>query len=218
VSKHPKGDGGQGDSGDAWSAVSEAAVALERELRKFEQAAATARRLPMDTRKGLERAAVAATEAAKGQEHVASTLGALVHAIQVARERHEANVTALAARGEEIQRRAEVITPLHERYAALGEVSRAINELVQKAAVMQKEATTAGQVGELVAFIEGIEEGMTKLIEGARNLGKEAGEASATDVAQQADALRQQAAAARNKLVLLRKSLAELVPDRSKLN
>jgi hypothetical protein len=149
---------------------------------------------------------------------VSSSLGALVQAIQVARERHEANVAALAARGDELQRRAEVITPLHERFAALGEVSRGVNDLVQKAAVLQKDARTAGETAELVTFIEGIETSMTALVDGARDLGKEAGEASATDVAQQADQLRQQAASARNKLGLLRKTLAERVPDRSKLN
>lgn len=197
---------------DAWGELSEAATTLENELRKFEQLAGAVRKMPLDTRKAVERAARSTSEAAREQEAVGVALGALVQRINAARERHEANARALGERGEEIRRRAEEMTPLFERYAALGDESRAVNGLVQEAAAAQREASTPERVSALVRSIEGIEDRMSKLVEGARDLSREAGAIGITDLAEQADSLRQQAAAARNRLGLLRKGMLDLVP------
>ena len=183
---------GKDDREGGWGPVTEAALALERELRRFEQLTVAARRMGLDTRRGLERAAVATTEAAQGQERVNGTLGALVQAINAARERHEGNAAALQVRGEEIRGRAEVLGPLYERFAALGEESRVIHQLVQEAAALQREASTTEAIHEVVAAIQGIEERMGKLAEVARELGAAATAASVSDVAEQSDALRQQ--------------------------
>lgn len=151
---------------DAWGELSEAATTLENELRKFEQLAGAVRKMPLDTRKAIERAARSTSEAAREQEAVGVALGALVQRINAARERHEANARALGERGEEIRRRAEEMTPLFERYAALGDESRAVNGLVQEAAAAQREASTPERVSALVRSIEGIEDRMSKLVEG----------------------------------------------------
>lgn len=195
-----------------------AALALERELDRFEDLAATARRLPLDTRRGVERAAKATTEAAEGQLQVNATLGALVAAITAARERHEANALALQARGEEIRARAEEVSELYERFSALGDEGKLINQLVQDAAASQREAATPAQVRALVSDIEGIEERMSKLVEIARALNQAATAATISDLAEQTDALRQQVAAAKNKLGLPRKNLTAQLEDASKLN
>ncbi|MEO5725916.1 MAG: hypothetical protein ABI134_28435 [Byssovorax sp.] len=195
-----------------------AALALERELDRFEELAATARRLPLDTRRGVERAAKATTEAAEGQLQVNATLGALVAAITAARERHEANALALQARGEEIRARAAEVSELYERFSALGDEGKLINQLVQDAAASQREAATPAQVRALVSDIEGIEERMSKLVEIARALNQAATAATINDLAEQTDALRQQVAAAKNKLGLLRKNLTAQLEDASKLN
>lgn len=195
-----------------------AALALERELDRFEDLAATARRLPLDTRRGVERAAKATTEAAEGQGQVNATLGALVAAITAARERHEANALALQTRGEEIRARAEEVSELYERFSALGDEGKLINQLVQDAAASQREAATPTQVRALVSDIEGIEERMSKLVEIARALNQAATAATINDLAEQTDASRQQVAAAKNKLGLLRKNLIAQLEDASKLN
>lgn len=216
MSKQKSGRDGNGraQGSDTWGEVAEAAVALERELRRFEQEAAAARKLSMDTRKGLERAARAAGEAAQGQERVNATLTALVQAIDAARQRHEANVMALAARGEEMRERADTLAPLYERFAAITEEGSAVNALVQQAAALQNNAGTQEQVASLVTFIESIEERMLKLESDARDLGKDAGQAAASDVAEQCDSMRQQVASARNKLTMLRKNLHALLAPR----
>lgn len=221
MSKHDKAGrqgGGKDEREKGWGDLSEAAFALERELNRFEELALAARRTPLDSRKGIERAAKTTTEAAAGQEGVDATLRALVSAINTARERHEANVAALQVRGEEIRSRANELGALYERYSALGEEGRVINQLVMEAAAKQREELTPELIGEIVAAIEGIEERMAALVDGARELGQAAIAVSISDVAEQADSLRQQVAAARNKVGLLRKGLQARLPDLSKLN
>jgi uncharacterized coiled-coil DUF342 family protein len=221
VSKQDKG-GRQGgvkeEREKGWGDLAEAAVALERDLRRFEELALAARKTPLDSRKGIERAAKTTTEAAAGQEGVDASLRALVSAITAARERHEANVAALQERGDEIRRRADELGALYERYSALGEEGKVINQLVMDAAAKQREATTPELIREVVTAIEGIEERMMQLVDGARDLGQAALAVSITDVAEQADSLRQQVAAARNKVGLLRKGLQARLPDLSKFN
>lgn len=198
--------------------LSEAAQALERELHRFEELATAARKGSLDTHKAIERAAKATTEAAGAQERVDVTLRALVAAITAARERHEANANALQVRGEEIRLRAEQFEALYARYRAFGEEGRSINQLVQEAANRQGATTTPEGIRELVTLIEGIEERMATLVDGARELGQAAIAAAIADLAAQADSLRQQVASARNKLGLLKQSLIARLPDLSKLN
>lgn len=197
---------------DGWTRLSEGALALESELRRFEELCLAARRTPLDSRKGIERAAKTTTEAASGQERVQAALMKLVSAINEARERHEANAAALQARGEEIKQRADELGALYERYSALGDEGRQINLLVQEVAESGRDASTPEKARAIVAAIEDIERRMTQLVDGAASLRKAAIEASIHDVAEQADSLRQQVAAARNKLGLLRKGLEANLP------
>lgn len=210
MSKPDKLEGSLGD-------LARAAHALERELERFDEMSAAARRASLDTRKGVERAAKLTTEAARAQESVDPALRALVSAIEAARTRHEASVAALHARSEEIRARADQFGELYERYQALGEEGKLINQLVQEAAAKQREAKGEDASRDLVAMIEAIEDRMAKLVDGAQDLGQAARAAAITDLGEQADALRQQTASARNKLGLLRKSLARDLPDRPKI-
>ncbi len=179
---------------------------------RFEDLTAGVRKMPLDTQKAIQRAAKTTTETASGQERVDRALGALVEAIKAVQKRHEANVAALQVRGEEIGQRAGEFSALYERFAALGDEGKRVNLRVLEAAAAQRDADTPEKIGALVATIAGVEEEMTRLVDGARELGQAATAASITDVAAQADALRQQVAAARNKMGLLRKSLSESAP------
>jgi hypothetical protein len=205
VSKHDKTAG--------WGDLTEAASALERELARFEELTGEARRVRLDTRKGLERAAKATTDAAASQKLVDLALGALVQAIAAVRERHEGNAAALQARGEEISARASEYTALLERFSALGAEGGELNGIVQELAGKKADSATPDGVLALVAAIEAVETRMAALMEGARGVAQDAAAAAITDLAQQADSLRQQVAAARNKLGLLRRSLAPAPPD-----
>lgn len=211
MSKHEKngrGVGGKDDQGKGGGELAEAARALERELLRFEELAESARRMSLDTRKGIERAAKSTTEAAEAQQRVSVALGSLIAAIAAARDRHEATATALAARGEEIKRRAEQLGELFQRFAALGEEGRGINLLVQETAARQREATTPEQIGEVVAAMDEVEGRMGRLADEARELARAAAAAGIADLAEQADGMRQQMTAMRNKVGLLRKGMS----------
>ncbi len=212
MSKNDKSERG------GWGALAEAARALEGELSRFEELATSARKMPLNTHKAIDRAAKATTHTANEQERVDLALGALVRAITAVRERHEANVAALQERGEEIRRRAEQLGALYERFAVFGEESKLINQLVQETTARQREATTPEGMREVTAAIGAIEERMTKLADEARTLAQAASAASITELSTEADTLRQQMVAARNKLGLLRKSLDVGPPDPSRLN
>jgi chromosome segregation ATPase len=210
MSKQEKLDG-------PWGDLTDAARALAHELQRFEERATTARKMPLDSQKSIERAARAVTETAAGQGAVDLALGTLVRAIQAVRERHEANAATLQARGEEIRGRAEQLSAFQERWSALGEEGRVINQLVQEAASKPRDGAPE-TTRELVSAIVLVEARMAQLIEDARELGKAAAQVSINDIAEQANALRQQVAAARNKIGLLRTSLDAEAPRASELN
>ncbi|WP_438004494.1 hypothetical protein WME89_37770 [Sorangium sp. So ce321] len=205
--KNGRSVGGKDDHGRGEGELAEAARALERELLRFEELAESARRLSLDTRKGIERAAKSTTEAAEAQQRVSVALGSLIAAIAAARDRHEATATALAARGEEIKRRAEQLGELFQRFAALGEEGRGINQLVQETAARQRDATSPEQIGEVVTAMDEVEGRMARLADDARELAQAATAAGIVDLAEQADGMRQQVAAMRNKVGLLRKGM-----------
>ncbi|WP_437660052.1 hypothetical protein [Sorangium sp. So ce1182] len=205
--KNGRSVGGKDDHGRGEGDLAEAARALERELLRFEELAESARRLSLDTRKGIERAAKSTTEAAEAQQRVSVALGSLIAAIAAARDRHEATATALAARGEEIKQRAEQLGELFQRFAALGEEGRGINQLVQETAARQREATSPEQIGEVVTAMDEVEARMARLADDARELAQAATAAGIVDLAEQADGMRQQMTAMRNKVGLLRKGM-----------
>ncbi|WP_437619580.1 hypothetical protein [Sorangium sp. So ce1151] len=205
--KNGRSVGGKDDHGRGEGDLAEAARALERELLRFEELAESARRLSLDTRKGIERAAKSTTEAAEAQQRVSVALGSLIAAIAAARDRHEATATALAVRGEEIKQRAEQLGELFQRFAALGDEGRGINQLVQETAARQREATSPEQIGEVVTAMDEVEARMARLADDARELAQAATAAGIVDLAEQADGMRQQMTAMRNKVGLLRKGM-----------
>ncbi|WP_437671123.1 hypothetical protein [Sorangium sp. So ce131] len=216
--KNGRSVGGREDHGKGDGELSEAARALERELLRFEELADAARKMSLETRKGIERAAKSTTEAAEAQQRVSVALGALIAAIAAARDRHEATATALAARGEEIKRRAEQLGELFQRFAALGEEGRGINQLVQETAARQRDATSPEQIAEVVAAMDEVEGRMGRLADDARALAQAATAAGIVDLAEQADGMRQQVAAMRNKVGLLRKGLIARLPGGTQPN
>jgi len=205
VSKHEQRDG--------WE-LADAARALEYELQRFEELAAAARRLPLDSQRNIAKAAKMTTEAAEGQGRVDIALGALVRSISAVRERHERNATALQTRGEEIRVRAEEYATLFTVYQALGEEGRVVNEMVQAAAGLQVGTGSSESVTALVLALAEIDERMASLIARAKDLARTATTASMTDLAGQADALKQQITAARNKVSLLKRGLEPADPSK----
>jgi phage gpG-like protein len=189
-----------------------AADALDAELRRFEQIAHATRKLSLHSQKSLERAAKTTQEAADCQGRVAETLKDLVDAIGVARERHLAVVAAHEATVAAIQARIDTASDLLRRFAALGEAARVVNELVQQLASARKQwvataGTIAGAPEELRTLATRIDEQMSIVAESADGLAAQAKSAAMTDLARQADGVKQQIAAARNKVQLMLRAI-----------
>lgn len=183
-----------------------AAEALDRELRTFEGLAEAVRKHPLSSQKNLERMAATLKEVTESDDRLSAGIQALLAAINHARERQEAQARAVHARALELQQRAEELGALQQRYAALGVSAGELNALMQQIAARKSE--TGASDADLAAGLGGLIEKLGQIAGEAKHLTETARERDFVDVMQQADALRQQLQAARNKLAQFQKSLA----------
>ena len=190
---------------DSLSELGAAAAALDEALVRCETLAAEAGRVRLDSEKNLNRAARLLSDAAEGQEQVATHVRALVAAVESARQRQQVNAVALAARAEELQGRVGELQALMTSFSALGQEAKDLNLLMAEVFAKKKDAAAKA---ELLQGLDTIHMRMAGAVATAETIAKAADEKQMVDVARQADAIRQQIHAARNKLELLRQSLA----------
>jgi hypothetical protein len=181
-----------------------AANELETALERFDRIAVATARLRLSSQRDIERAAQAVTEAAGCQPEIGAAMQRLVTALNGARDRNATVADALTAFGERVRQKSEACAVFVTRYAQLGEEARAMSE--SAAGLGLPEAATLPRA-EKVARLATLEARMSSLVENAAELHRGAGEADFDDVAKQAESLRQQVLAARNKVTLLRKKL-----------
>jgi hypothetical protein len=169
--------------------LSEAALALDHELRRFEDLAAQAARVKLNSEKNVERATDALTRAAESQDRINGQVQKLVAAVQSARQKQEADAAALIARAQEIANRRAQFAQVLQRMAGLGQMAKEVQELLKEG---------GGKLGEA-------QERMQRVADDAADIGRVAVEQDMEDLARQAEVLRQQVIAARNKVALLAK-------------
>jgi len=167
--------------------LSEAALALDRELRRFEDLADQAERLKLTTERSVERATEALTRAAESQDRIQAHVQQLVAAVGSARQKQEADAAALMARAQQIAARRKEFADVLQRMAALGQMAKEVQD-----------ALKAGPDG-----IDELQSRMQKIADEAADIALTARQKEMEDVARQADGLRQQILAARNKVALL---------------
>jgi methyl-accepting chemotaxis protein len=183
-----------------------AALAFDEELERFGKLADAARQGPLNSQKNLERAAGALQDAATLQEQVGDRLRGLADAIAAASQRQIVAAETLAARAQEVQAQSSATSGLLERFEALGREAREINALVVAAMPEKGDGGGPERVRQTVAQLETVEGRMSAVVERAAELGHAAEAAGLVDLARQADALRQQMLASRNKVHLVRQS------------
>ncbi|APR84601.1 Hypothetical protein A7982_09950 [Minicystis rosea] len=198
--EHPRTDG---DAPSSPTSLVEAAAALETQLASFEALAATLRKMPLGSKKHLERAARSLQEAAGYEERLALCLRGLVEAINDASRRQQGSAAAIVARAREIQARNEEYNALHAQYAGLGEEAHGLSSLAQEIVAPLREMTSPDQFDQVKGRMEDLMARMTSLGERAQGISRTAAEKDMTELSRHADALKQQIAAARNKLHLL---------------
>jgi hypothetical protein len=168
------------------SELAEAALALDQELRRFEELAAQAGRVKLDTQRNLERATDALARAAESLDRMQAQVQRLVGSVIAARQRQEAGAGELMARAQRIAARRAEFTEAAQRMASLGQMTKEVQEQLQ-----------AG------ADLDGVQKRMEELIAGAAEIGGVGRQKQMEDVTREADALRQQLVAVRNKVGLL---------------
>lgn len=176
-----------------------AAAALDDELERFERLSAEVGKQPLDSQKGLERAAELLKQAAGADENLAARVSGLVGAISEMRRRREAGAEAVQKRAAEIEARSNAFAALLETYRGIGSSATEITTRLQgviQAPPSEREnalAEVRHRVAELAAR--------------AQELMKTADEQGFTDVTRQADGLRQQLLQGLNKVSLVVKRL-----------
>jgi hypothetical protein len=187
-----------------------AAAALDQELRAYDELAGEAKHLRVNTEKGMQRAIRIVQESARVNEGIQEKLRALVAQIEETRGRQVESLNVLLEAARTVQARAESHDVLMRRFGALGESARHLNDLVGVLAAKRSQGATET---ELLAGLTEIQTQMAAVAAEAEALTQRATEEDWPDVARQADGVRQQVVAARNKLALAHRSLATSSPS-----
>ena len=174
---------------DKASDLSEAALALDHELRRFEDLAEQAAHVKLNTEKNLERATEALSRAAESQDRINAHVQKLVAAVQSARIKQESDAEALMARAQEIANRRAQFAQVLQRMGGLGQMAKEVQELLTDGNFKLAE----------------VQERMQRVADDAADIGRSAVELDMEDLARQAEVLRAQVLAARNKIALLAK-------------
>jgi hypothetical protein len=190
------------------SALLEAAGAVEDELIAFDELAREAKRVTLDGKKALGRAAKLLEQSAELQESAQGKLRALVVEIEGARRRQDASMATLLDFARTLEGRAREFRALEERFAALAESARAVN-------TMAAELGARGEApsGELLDPLRTLEQRMREVAASAEALARDARDGGWSELARMADAARQQVQSASNKLSLAFRQVAERAPS-----
>jgi hypothetical protein len=211
---------------DEASPLLAAAQAFDAELERFTHLTDTARQGRLDSQKALERAAEALAQIADCEEQMQLHARALMAALGTARELQESQAELASRRAEEVRQRTAVYGDLLKRFQALGTEAAELNSMGQRLSAQKsktnkttsettpEDAAGGGAGGDaprelsLAAGLGELSQRMAEVAEHAQGLTATARDADFEDVARQADSLRQQLLAARNKVVLLHGTLA----------
>lgn len=187
--------------------LAEVADGMQQELKKFEQLADGLQKAPVNSQKSLERCAKLLTDVAASDERLGAMVKDLVAVISSVRERQHAQADAIHKRALYIQERTEMFQQLMTRYGELGKAAADLNQMAQGIQAEAKNANNAEQNGTFVQGLQTLQDSMGKLAEGAEILTNVARDQDFQDISRNADSLRQQLLATKNKVQLLQKAL-----------
>ena len=191
------------ESTDLLSPFGQSAVALDRELAKFESLSQELDRTSVQSDKGYEKALTLSKEINACRERMESgmrTLGQTLNAVQQSQEQAE---KVIAARLVTIEERRQQVDSLSARFRSLGAMVHQINATVGEVRAQTAEALSVDERSTWMNRLPEFEVHMGTLVEEARKLMEEARSANMASLERNADALRKSLAAARNRVRLL---------------
>ncbi len=192
------------------SPLVDAATQLDEELTKYEKLTDEVGRAPIGSEKTLARAARAVEEAAACHERIMASVGALAEAMNGTRARQEAALVRMAEAARQVGERASAFQSLIARYASLGNIAKTLNASVTEVAAHRSSGAAPAEV---IASITTLVERMGEAVAEAEELARGAKDSAFDELARDADSLKQQIHSARNRLVLVQRTLAERAPS-----
>ena len=172
------------------SELGRAAATLESELGGLEALSRSVRKIRLNSEKNLARAAKELNEVLALPARLAEGLQALAAAMAGMQARQQAALEPLAAFADDIQRRMQRLAEHMQAFAALGTLAGEVTALIQ---------ASDGEA-ERTALLARVDGKLEELARGARSLFEAAHGDDFPEVAREADALKQRAAALRRKL------------------
>ena len=183
---------------------------MDQELRDYDELARDAQALVLDSEKSLARGARALEEATARQPRIQEKLRALVGEIEAARIQQQKNLDTLVEVSRALEGRATQYGELMDRFAALGESAKAVNQLTT---ALSGRRTEGAPDGELLEGLQLLETRMNTVVDAADGLAQDAERDGWPEIARQADSVRQQVRSAKNKLALAHRSVAGRAPS-----
>jgi hypothetical protein len=199
----------KGKSNGTESPLTAAAAALDSAVARYAELADQIARAPLTSEKAVERISRAVVDAVESEALVRAAVGALVAAVNGAREEQEKATEVINARGAAIAQKRAELEMLLARFKGIGEVAKALNEAMQKVAAYKPDPYDADGAKILMETLAKIEEGMGECATQADAVAKDALSKDLEDVARQADGLRQQLLSTKNRLALLQKQVGK---------
>ena len=183
-----------------------AAATLEAELLRFEAAAGTAMRVPLDSQRNLDKAARATNEAVEAQTRIGEHIQTFMAVLNTAREKNQVTSEGLRVRGLEIQARSDELNGVLARFNEIGRRAAETSEAVR---VLGEAGAGSSPPEVLLGHLKEIEQRMQLIADDAQLVAKEAAQVGLDDLGKQATSLRQQVQSARNKVLLLQGQLGK---------
>jgi chromosome segregation ATPase len=187
-----------------------AAASLVDELSALDALAEEARHCRMRTEKGLSRAARLLTDSVEYRARIEEKLRALVGEIEAARTQQQQSIQALLEVAHELDERSKERDTLLARFGALGATAAQVSALAVKLGDRRNEGAGEQELLERLGDIRGQ---MERVAAEARALAETAEAGGWTEIARQADALRQEVLSTQNKLAMAQRSLAARAPS-----
>jgi chromosome segregation ATPase len=189
--------------------LSQAAQRLEQELARFEELASELRR-PLNSEKSLQRARQSLEACSRCEAKLAEHLHAFADAMQTLQARQQRCMELVRTGAEHIQARHQERTTLLERVSSLGTRAREVSEPLS---AISSEDAASGDSPDLLASIREVCTRLEIVIADADAVAEAAQQGDWTDIARDAQALKQQLQAVRSRVLLGQRQIAGRAPS-----
>jgi hypothetical protein len=187
-----------------------AAMALDDELRAFDELAREAREQRMNGQKALSRTTALLSESIHARERIESGVRNLVAEIGGCQKRQQDSIQILVDVAATLERRTKERDDLLARFAGLGASAARVNLLAANLSNRRQEG--ADEV-EILGLLMDIQAEMTGVAAEADALTEAAETSEWPEIARQADAVRQQVNAVKSKLAAAHRNIASSAPS-----